>query len=277
MAFPVGARCGSLVLGAVASLALGLAVAPAVAQSAKPSFVGAGAFNVCTDATFPPMEYFVKSGDAEPAGFDIDLAKALAKRWSVAAKFFVMDFSGLLPSLEAKRCDAVISGILLNEERLKTFDGAAYLSTYGILIGKKGTPAVAKAEELAGKTIAVQTGTSYIDIVKKMNDDLVKASLKPMEVQQYPKASDVVQQVLVGRAFAGTTQDTELAFREAEDPGKFALVYTIPGARQFGIFTRKNEADTAAVKTAVRDLAADGTLPAIATRWKLSAEQIAKQ
>src|SRR5690606_37617087 len=109
---------------AAAALLVG-AASPAPAQTA-PDFAADG-FSVCVDPTFPPMEFMADAADKEPSGVDIDVARALAALWGVEASFVSMDFAGLLPSLEAGRCDSVISGTVLREYRLKTFNAVPYL------------------------------------------------------------------------------------------------------------------------------------------------------
>src|SRR5436309_5217288 len=74
-------------------------------------------FKYCTDPTFPPMEYATTSGKI--VGFDVDMAAALAKTFSSTAAAVKTAFPGLLPALNAKKCDAVISGIFITPDRKK--------------------------------------------------------------------------------------------------------------------------------------------------------------
>ncbi|MFZ5791307.1 MAG: transporter substrate-binding domain-containing protein [Pseudomonadota bacterium] len=246
----------------------------AIAAADGPSFVQSKTLTVCQDPTFPPMEFMAKAGDTEPSGFDADLARALAEHWGVAAKFVTMDFAGLLPSLEAKRCDMVISGILVTEERTKKFDAAPYMATFGILFGKAGTQPVSDIAALSGQTIAVQTGTTYVDRVQALSDQVVAKGGEPLNIQLYPKATDVFQQVVIGRAFAGSSQDTEISYRDLQNPGELTTVYTFPEKSSFGIYLRKDPADLDAVLAAVKALRESGKLGQIAGGWKLSTSQI---
>lgn len=244
------------------------------AAEAAPSFTASGKLTVCTDPTFPPMEYFAQSGDAAPVGFDMELAAALARHWGVAPEIVPLDFAGLLPALEAKRCDAVISGIFVTEERLKNFDGVSYLSTASVLIAKGDEQPIAETAALSGKTVAVQTGTEFVGWMEEINKELAAAGKEAANAQLYPKASDVIQQVLLGRAYAGFTQDTEVAFRDLQNPGQLAAIYTFPERQNFGIYIRREGGALAELEKAVEALRADGTLAGIVERWKLSADQL---
>ncbi|MFT4015070.1 MAG: transporter substrate-binding domain-containing protein [Paracoccus sp. (in: a-proteobacteria)] len=256
------------------ALAAFAAATPLSAQTA-PDFVADG-FSVCVDPTFPPMEFMASSADKEPSGVDIDVARALGALWGTEVSFVSMDFAGLLPSLEAGRCDAVISGTTLREDRLKTFNAVPYLDTSAVLIAAKGAEQIGDIATLAGKTVAVQSGTSYPGRMEELNAQLEAAGHEPTKIQQYPKQSDAIQQLLVGRAQYVVTQDTEIAYRELQDPGKFEVVFIMPAAdfEPFSVYLRKDDAETTKVAEAVKALVADGTLLGIVEQWNLSPDQL---
>ncbi|MCO6058658.1 ABC transporter substrate-binding protein [Pseudomonas sp. MOB-449] len=242
----------------------------AMAADGKPSFVSSGSFQVCSDPTFPPLEFFEKTGDREPSGFDADLIRALAKHWGVKPRFIVTEFTGLLPGLDAKRCDAVISGTLITPERIQKLNAVAYLSSATVVFGSgKSDLKLNSLDDLSGKVVAVQSGTRYVTIMEKLNESLKAAGKTPATLQTYPKGSDVAQQVLVGRAAAGLSQDTELAYRELQTPGQFKSLYAFPEKDIFGAYMRPSPEDKQAVEAAVSALKADGTLKSIAEKWKL--------
>ena len=241
-----------------------------LAAESKPSLVESGSFLVCSDPTFPPLEFFAKPGDREPSGFDADLIRALARHWGVPAHFVVTEFTGLLPGLDARRCDAVISGALITPERTQKLNAVAYLASATVVFGRGNSGALHSLEELSGKVVAVQSGTRYVAIMEQLNAQLQAAGKPPVTLQTYPKGSDVAQQVLVGRAAAGLTQDTELAYRELQAVGQFKTLYSFPEKDVFGVYLRPDPQDRLALVAALDALKADGTLKALAEKWKLS-------
>lgn len=267
-----GSRQVSLVIALAGSIA---AAAGTASAADKPAFVSGGKFAVCTDASFPPMEYFEKSGDKSPVGFDVDFMNEIAAGWGVSLEILPMDFSGLLPSLEAKRCDAVISGMFVTDERKQKFDAVTYLDTVSVLAAKAGTGHVGSLEELAGKTIAVQTGTTFVKQLEKVNEEFAAKGLEPIKVQLYPKASDAIQQVLIGRAYAATTQDTELAYRDLQVPGSLASIYEFEDPQAFGVFVRREDDNASAVMATIIGLKDNGALAKIAERWRLDPKKLA--
>ena len=118
------------------------------------------------------------------------------------------------------------------------------------------------------------TDATTITSLRLINDAVVAKGGKPLDVQLYPKATDVFQQVMIGRAFAGSSQDTEISYRDLQTPGQLATVYTFPDKSSFGIYLRKDSADLAAVQAAVKALRENGKLGEIAGAWKLSPSQI---
>jgi polar amino acid transport system substrate-binding protein len=262
------------VVAAIAAIAAAFIGAAASHAEGVPSFAAKGSAAFCTDATFPPMEFFEKPGDKLPIGFDPDLIQALSEHWKIKPEIVTMDFTGLLPSLEAKRCDAVVSGMFVTPERTQKFDAVPYLVTRSVLVAKNGEAPLKSLDELSGKTVSVQAGTEYVKWFEKINADLKAKGLTEVNVQLYPKASDGIQQVLLGRSFAGTTQDTEVAYRDLQNPGALAVIYTFEDSQKFGIYVRREGDDATMVEAAISALRDSGAIGKIAEKWRLAPSQI---
>ncbi len=261
---------------ALVSAILAMGDSAGVAQEATPSAALLGDDGVltnCVDPSFPPMEFFETQDAQEPIGFDIDLVNAIGERLGVEVEHIPSDFAGLLPALEAGRCDVVASGIYLTAERLETFAAQPYYDTSVILLTPADNEEINAPENLAGKTVAVQTGTNYVNILNDLNTELQAAGQPAINIQPYPDQTDAIQQLVVGRADATITQDTEAAFREGAQPGQFRIAYTYPDAETFGIYHRQGEdALSAALAETVEAMRDDGALAAIAEAWSLPVE-----
>jgi len=239
--------------------------------SAPAPIADEGKITACMDVSFPPMEFFESAGARTPVGFDVDLITAIAKQWGVTPQFSQTSFDGLLPALSGGRCDVVASGIFVTEERTRTFPAVPYYKSTRVLLVRSGNPEGIKSlEDLSGKTAATQVSTEYEKTLRKLDKDL-KAQGKPgINIQTYPKASDAVQQLVVGRAVAVYTQDTEAAFRSKAQPGQFEIAFRDPDAETFGIYHRKDETELGnGLKEAVDKMRQDGSLADIAKRWGL--------
>jgi polar amino acid transport system substrate-binding protein len=255
--------------GLAVALAVALALAAAPALAASPSFVKGGSVTLCTDPTYAPMEFFEHPGDKQPVGFDLDLAAALAKRWGATLRTISMDFTGLLPGLEARRCDMVMSGTFITPERLARFQGVPYIASSQVILVNAKTTGIARPEDLSGKVVSVQAGTVYEKRLHALDDEL-KAGGKPgLTIQAYPGGADAVQQLTTGRAAAAITQDTEAAYRAVAQKGQFAVAYTYPATDEFGIYFAKSASDYAMVKADIEALRADGTVAKLGATWQL--------
>jgi polar amino acid transport system substrate-binding protein len=271
------ALCASAFLAACGSddeksAASASAAAGKPAVEAPQGLVSEGKLTACMDVSFPPMEYF-ESGSKAPTGFDVATMKAVADAWGVTPVYKNTNFDGLLPALSSGRCDVAWSAMFINEERTKTFPAIPYYETGTVLLVKKGNPeGIASPEDLAGKTLAAQTGTTLLDDAKKLSKKLDGA----VKVQGYPKATDLIQQLVVGRADAALTQDTEAGYRDKQNPGQFEVAYSYPDKQKFGIYTTKsNESVRAAITDALKQLEADGTLAKIAEEEGVPASGLA--
>jgi polar amino acid transport system substrate-binding protein len=125
-------------------------------------------FTFCTDPTFPPMELASSSGAI--SGFDVDMAAAVAKTFGATAKPLKTAFPGLIPALNAKKCDAVISGIFVTPDRLKQAGAVAYMETHRVFIVRAGNPkhVTGANASLKGLNVVVQAGTKYEEFLKSV-------------------------------------------------------------------------------------------------------------
>jgi polar amino acid transport system substrate-binding protein len=244
----------------IVALAL-VAAALAVAGSAGASR-HAGTFKYCTDPTFPPMELATASGKI--TGFDVDMAQKLSLTWGANAIAVKTAFPGLIPALNAKKCDAVISGIFITADRKKEAGAVAYMHSHRVLIVAAGNPkGITSPNGLKGLNVAVQGGTKYEEYLKAL-----KAKIG-FSLQSYPGDTDAVAQVLLGRADAVLTQDTSYAFQAGKHPGKLGIGYTFAGSDAFGIYYRKGDVLGKQIDDGVRQLRTTGVLKTFATKYKI--------
>jgi polar amino acid transport system substrate-binding protein len=243
---------------------LGAVAATVAATGTAGTSRSTATFKFCTNATFPPMES--KTSGGQTVGFDIDMASALAKTWGDTAQPVETSFDGLIPSLNSKRCDAVISAIFVTPERTKVAGVVPYMQTHRVLIVRSGNPKGIKGpNDLKGKVVAVQSGTKYEEYLKGLAKKL------GFTVQSYKGDNDAVAQILLGRADAVLTQDTSYSSQARQHPGKLGIGYTYKGFDSFGLYFRK--ADESALGQQLKDgmakLKSNGTLVTLAKKYKL--------
>jgi polar amino acid transport system substrate-binding protein len=244
------------------------AAAAVVLASTADAARRATTFTFCTDPTFPPMELASSSGAI--SGFDVDMATALAKTFGATAKPLKTAFPGLIPALNAKKCDAVISGIFVTPDRLKQAGAVGYMETHRVFIVRAGNPkhVTGPNGSLKGLSMVVQAGTKYEEYLNSVKSKL------GFSLQSYPGDNDAVAQVIIGRADVDLTQDTSFAFQAKAHPGKIAVAYTFREKDTFGVYYRKGDPIGAKVKAGLAKLKSNGTLAQLATKYKIPAGDV---
>lgn len=118
---------------------------------------------VVTDAAYAPFESM--KGD-EIVGFDVDFIKAVAKEAGYEMKLEHVGWDPLFVEIKDKRADIAISAITINDDRKQTYDFSVpyFLSTNKILVPEGSD--IKSAEDLKGKVVAVQNGTTGHEAVK---------------------------------------------------------------------------------------------------------------
>ncbi|MGM0507651.1 MAG: basic amino acid ABC transporter substrate-binding protein [Fusobacteriota bacterium] len=125
-------------------------------------FVGCGESNneivMGTNAEFPPFEY--REG-GKITGFDIDLAKKISEDLGKELKIVDMRFDGLIPALQSDKVDFVIAGMTATKERAENVNFSdAYYEASQVIIVRDNNNNIKNSEDLKGKKIGVQLGTT---------------------------------------------------------------------------------------------------------------------
>lgn len=115
---------------------------------------------VGTEPAFAPFE-FQKEGSAEFTGFDMDLIRAIGKKLGYKVEISSMGFDALIPALNSGNIDVAIAGMSITDERKKVivFSDPYYTSGLIVMV-KKDDAAIKSFNDLKGKRIAVQIGTT---------------------------------------------------------------------------------------------------------------------
>ena len=239
----------------LAALALVFAATTAHARSFE-EIKKSGTIVIASEGAFPPFNYFE---GPKLTGFEIDLANAMAAKMGLKVEWKALSFDALLAGLRQDRWDMVIASFGITPERSKavTFTSPHYCSG-GIIVAKD--PAIKTVNDLKGKVVAVQTGTTYLENVEKL------PGLK--EMKNFPKDTDAHAALVAGRVDAWVT-DRFVAMdalkgdaKAGLHTGDFVFVERIATAVQKG-----NTSLVAAIDKALADLQADGTYEKISKKY----------
>jgi len=124
---------------------------------------------IATDATWPPME--MVDTNKEIVGFDIDLMNAAAKAGGFMVEFKNTAWDGIFAGLDNGKYDAVMSSVTITDDRKKTMDfSLPYINAGQILVVKSEVNGVTKLDNLKGKTVGAQIGTTGAFEIDKVKD-----------------------------------------------------------------------------------------------------------
>lgn len=157
----------------------------------------AATLKIGSDLTFPPYEYL--DGDT-PAGFDIELMNAIAKQVGTEAKYVDTRFTNLMPGLDGKKYDAVISALYVNEKRLEKYDMIPYFTTDEVVIVKSDSAYQPKgAMDLCGKVIATMKGAILAEQLQEISDKkCAPANKKTITIREFSTSPEATQALLSG-------------------------------------------------------------------------------
>src|SRR3990170_8662641 len=228
-----------------------------------------GVLIIGSDIAYAPVEYY-EEGTNKEAGFDVDLARAMAELMGVEVEFQqVADFAGIVGDLKAKRYDIVMSAISITPEREKEIDFIPYFGPVGtgILVQAGNPEGIAAPEDLCGLNVAAQVGTYQVEQVDALNEGACADN--QINLTTFPDNPTAVQELALGRVDAELADDPVAAYSAATSEGGLVEVATTRfEAAPYGIGVRKDSTALGAVlEQALQQIISDGTYLAILTDW----------
>ena len=250
--------CGGASSSVASSVASSAAASSSAASSATGSLttVVAGKLTMATNATFPPYEMTTDSGEFE--GIDIDTAKAIADKLGLELQIDDMDFDAALLSVQQGKADIAMAGVTVTDERKAVMDFSDSYATGIQSIIVPNDSDIASPDDLAGKKIGTQRGTTgYIYCSDDFGDDAVVA---------YDNGLTAVQALNNGQVDAVVIDNAPAKEYVAANPG-LKVLDTSYAEEDYAIGMAKGSSLEAAVNAALEELKADGTLQAIVDKY----------
>jgi polar amino acid transport system substrate-binding protein len=241
-------------------------------SSAPQGLAKASTLSVCIDPEYAPLEYYANGSSGTIVGFDADVSRAIADRWKVKANLVPTAFDGLMPALQSKRCDVLLSGLYMSEKRLAVADAVPTLNTGPVIVtSPDSASSFTKPTDLCGVDIAAQSASANAAIIQGLSKPCAAAGKPAPHLTQYPQTAQTVLAVLNGKSKALIETDVAAAHMARQNQGKLVVVDGIfPKDTKFGAFTRKGDVLSKSVAEAMTALRADGTLRTLATKYGLN-------
>ena len=233
-----------------ASLALGLAATPALAQTLRVGMSG---------GYFPFT--FVEQDQLQ--GFEVDFLNAIAEETGLEVEFETMSFSGLVGALQSNRIDTIANQITITPEREAMF---VFTQPYVIdgaqVVTREGNDEIEGVEDLRGKTVGVSLGSNFEQLLR----DLPFAD--EIDIRTYE--SNVQQDTALGRSDAFVMDRVSSAQVIQESPLPLELAGPPFSEIRNALPFRDDEEGRALrdqVDAAITTLKENGTLAEISEKW----------
>ncbi|MGD8231274.1 ABC transporter substrate-binding protein [Vibrio sp. TRT 1302] len=217
------------------------------------------------EGAYPPFSWTEADGSLK--GFDVDMANALCQEMAVKCKIVAQDWDGIIPSLLARKYDAIIAAMSITEERKKKVD---FTGKYALIpnkfIAKKG--AGLDFDNLSGQKIAVQRATTHDKYLTDNYGDKV-------EIVRYGSFDEAYLDLANGRVAAVLGDASALEEGVLNKAGGEAYEFVGPSLTDpkwfgegFGIALRKQDKDlTKKLDAAILSLREKGVYQEIAAKY----------
>ncbi|MBE5062241.1 amino acid ABC transporter substrate-binding protein [Lachnospiraceae bacterium DSM 108991] len=218
-------------------------------------------FTVGFDQDFPPMGFVGEDG--EYTGFDLELAQAVCDKmgWEFVPEPIAWDAKDAM--LESGAIDCIWNGFTINGREDEYTWSDPYLDNSQVFVVRADS-GIESAEDLAGKTVDVQTDSSAQAALED-NQELSSTFGNLQVIADYNTGfmeleSGVVDAVAMDIVVASY----QIESRDAD----FVILDDVISTEEYGVgFAKGNEAVRDQVQTALEELAADGTMAEISTKW----------
>ncbi len=215
-----------------------------------------------TSADYPPYEFRDTASGNKIIGFDIDIANYIAEELGFKLKITDTDFNGIIPALQSGRADLAMAGMTPTKERKNNVDfSKIYYEAKNTIVAKKGSNLI-KPQDLVGKTVGVQLGSTQEEAAKTLTKEV-----KGMQTKSLNKTSEIIQEVKAGRVDAAIIEDTIAKGFVAANPD--LEFRTIPNTEEAGsaIAFPKNSPFVNDFNRVLEKMKENGKLEGLVNKW----------
>ncbi len=222
-----------------------------------------GQLIMATNAEFPPYEYHDSSmtgpDGSDIVGIDAEIAGAIAEKLGRELVIEDIAFDSIIPELQSGKADIGAAGMTVTEDRLLNVDFSDTYATAVQAIIVTGDSEIAGPDDLAGKKIGVQQGTT--------GDIYASDDFGDENIDRYPKGVDAVQALVQGKVDA-VIIDNEPAKVFVGDNADLKLLDTAYAEEEYAIAVKKGNTELLdQINAALKELKESGTLDEIVAKY----------
>jgi len=207
---------------------------------------------------YPPFNFMTESNDVD--GFDVDVAKEIAKRLNLELDYVTTAWDGIIEGLRAGRYNGILGSMAITEERLKIvdFSDPYYYSGAQIIVHKDS--GIKGISDINSDTlIGVVTGTTFVEDIEEMG----------AQPRFYEDDNQTLMELLNGRIDAVISDRVVAvnAINKISGGKDLILAGELLRKEKCAIAFQKDDALKAQVDVILAEMRTDGTLSDISKKW----------
>ncbi|MFJ4187679.1 ABC transporter substrate-binding protein [Kitasatospora sp. NPDC089509] len=243
----------------------------------------AGVLRIGMDVNYAPVEF--RGPDGKPTGLDPDLAAALGKILDVRVEFVDTPFDKLIPNLQGKQFDVAMSALSDVRQRREGLDengkqvnpGVDFVDYFiagtSIVVPKGNPKGIRTLDDLCGRTIAFQQGTTQDDIATRQVAVCARTG-RQLTVHRLDTDAKALAEISAGTAAAGLNDFPVAAYAAKNTDGgaRFEVTGAQSTSTPYGIAVRKEDTELRdTLSKAVDQLIRSGEYDKVLAKWSVSA------
>lgn len=219
---------------------------------------GEGTLLIGTEGTYPPFTFHNDAG--ELTGFDVEIAKEIAKRIGVTPEFKETQWDAMFAGLDAKRFDMIANQVGIRSDRQEKYDFSdPYITSAAVLVTHLDNKDLNSFEDLKGLKSAQSLTSNFADLAKAFEAEIVG-------VDGFNQAIELLN----AKRVDATINDklTVLDFLKQRPDAAVKIAATHEEASQSGFMFRKGSIDLVdEVNKCLQEMIDDGTYDKISKEW----------
>lgn len=216
-----------------------------------------GELVVGMSADYRPFEYVDE--DNEIVGFDVDLINAVAERLDLEVVIEDTSFDGIIPGLQANEYDVIVSAMTITEDRKEAVDFSdPYFNAGQVIAVLEGNDTIAGPEDLKGKNVGVQLGTT---------GDITASEMDDVELTRYDGIPEAFEDLQNERIDA-IVNDFPVTAEYVAERGGVEIIGEPFTEEHYGIAMRQGDDELLeSINEALAEIKEDGTYDEIMEKW----------
>src|SRR6201991_4712084 len=160
-------------LAVVLLAALILTACSSSTTTSKDPIKSAGVLRVGTEGVYAPYSFHDPSQGGQLAGYDVDVAKAVADKLGVRVEFVETSWDSIFAALEANRFDIVANEVTITDDRKAKYDfSEPYSLSEGVIVTRKDDNSIKSLADLKGKRAAESPTSNWADVARKAGAEI---------------------------------------------------------------------------------------------------------